>query len=408
MNVSNMNVFVARQPIFDTKQKVIGYELLYRLSDENHFHGQDGDRATTEVIANSFLLIGLEDLTGGKRAFINFTQNLLTSDVAYSLPKELVAVEILEDVEVSAELVAACRKLKKSGYMLVLDDFVIKPEFAPLMEMADMIKVDFLNSVYEERLELARWFGPKKVTLLAEKVETREAFEEAIKMGYSCFQGYFFSKPVILSGKDISVYKMNFLQVLSEINRSETDFGRIENIIKRDVSLSYKLLKYINSAAYGFRTRITSIKHALVMLGMTEVKKWISLIALREMVDDKPGEIMTSSIIRAKFGELLAPVIGFGEQSAELFLMGIFSMLDAIVDRPMHVVVKDLPISEEIKTALLGEQNSYRDVFDLIVAYEKGDWDEFERYVARFRINEGVVPQIFFQSLEWANGVLKI
>lgn len=403
-----MKVFVARQPIFDKKQKVFGYELLYRIGYDNYYDRLDGDRATADVIANSFLLIGIEALTGGKRAFINFSQNLLKSEVAINLPKELVAIEILEDVQVNPEVIDACSKLKKLGYMLVLDDFVFNPDFSPLIEMADIIKVDFLQTPYEDRLELARWFGSKKVTLLAEKVETREVFEEALEMGYSYFQGYFFSKPVILTGQDISVYKMNYLQALSEINRPVPDFSRIEGVIKRDVSLSYKLLKYINSAAYGFRTRISSIKHALVMLGTKEVKKWISLIALRGMLDDKPGEIMTSSIIRAKFGELLAPMIGFGEQSAEIFLMGMFSMIDAIVDRPMSEVVVDLPISDEIKKALLGEENSYRDVYDLILSYEKGDWSEFSRLVGKFRLSEMEVPKLYLDSLEWANGYLNL
>ncbi len=403
-----MQVFVARQPIFDKKQKVIGYELLYRIGYENYYDRLDGDRATADVIANSFLLIGIEALTGGKRAFINFSQNLMQSEVVFNLPRELVAVEVLEDVQINAEIIAACHRLKQNGYMLVLDDFVFTPDYMPLIELADIIKVDFLNTAFEERLELARWFGNKNVSLLAEKVETRAAFEEALEMGYSYFQGYFFSKPVVLSGQDISVYKMNYLQALSEINRSEPDFGKIEGIIKRDVSMAYKLLKYINSAAYGFRKRISSIRHALVMLGIAEVKKWISLIALRGMIDDKPDEIMTSSVIRAKFGELLAPMIGYKEQSAEIFLMGMFSMIDAIVDRPMSEVVSELPISEEIKMALMGERNHYRDVYELILSYEKGDWDELSRFVNRFRLNEIEIPRLYYDSLEWVNGYLRL
>lgn len=403
-----MQVFVARQPIFDKKQKVIGYELLYRIGYENYYDRLDGDRATADVIANSFLLIGIEALTGGKRAFINFSQNLLQSEVVFNLPRELVAVEVLEDVQINAEIIAACHRLKQNGYMLVLDDFVFTPNYMPLIELADIIKVDFLNTAFEERFELARWFGNKNVSLLAEKVETRAAFEEALEMGYSYFQGYFFSKPVVLSGQDISVYKMNYLQALSEINRSEPDFGKIEGIIKRDVSMAYKLLKYINSAAYGFRKRISSIRHALVMLGIAEVKKWISLIALRGMIDDKPDEIMTSSVIRAKFGELLAPMIGYKEQSAEIFLMGMFSMIDAIVDRPMSEVVSELPISEEIKMALMGERNHYRDVYELILSYEKGDWDELSRFVNRFRLNEIEIPRLYYDSLEWVNGYLRL
>lgn len=403
-----MKVFVARQPIFDKQQKVFGYELLYRLGYDNYYDELDGDRATADVIANSFLLIGIEALTGGKRAFINFSKNLLKSEVAINLPKELVAIEILEDVQVDEEVIAACRKLKQYGYPLVLDDFVFKAEFEPLIDLADIIKVDFLNTPAEIRRELVRRFRTNKLSMLAEKVETREAFEEALEIGYTYFQGYFFSKPVILSGRDISGYKLNYFQVLQEVNRPEPDFDRLESVIKRDVSLSYMLLKYINSAAYGFRTKINSIKHALVMLGLKEVKKWVSLIVLRGMGEDKPDEIMTSSIIRAKFGELIAPMLGLKEQSPDIFLMGMFSMLDAIVDRPMSEVLADLPISEEIKKALLGNRNTYRDVYELIVSYEKGDWGEFFKHVAGFGLDETEIPRLYLESLEWANQLLSV
>lgn len=400
-----MQVFVARQPIFDKQQRVFAYELLYRLSQKNYYDNPDGDRATAEVIANSFLLFGIEALTGGKRAFINFSQNLLKNEVAFNLPRDLVAVEILEDVKVDEEVIAACRRLKQHGYLLVLDDFAFKAELEPLIALADIIKVDFLNTPAEIRRELLR-FRSDKVSLLAEKVETREAFAEALEMGYTYFQGYFFSKPVILSGRNISGYKLNYLQLLREVSRPEPDLDKLENFIKRDVSLSYLLLKYINSAAYGFRTRISSIKHALVMLGIKEIKKWVSLIVLRGMGEDKPDELMTASIIRAKFGELIAQRIGFNEQSSDIFLMGMFSMIDAILDRPMSEVIADLPISEEIKEVLLGNHNTYRDVFDLIISYEKGNWDELSNLAAGFGLDETQIPDLYIQSLEWSNQLL--
>jgi len=401
-----MEVFVARQPIFNKNQEVYGYELLYRLGTSNFYEGTDGDRATSEVIANSFLLIGIEALTGGKRAFINFTRNLLTNETATILPRDLVAVEVLENISPDDEIINVCRKLKQAGYMLVLDDFVFKPEIKPLIELADIVKVDFLSSSSEERMDLIRRFRSGKIKFLAEKVETREAFNEALEMGYTFFQGYFFSKPVILSGQDVPGYKINYLQVLQEVNRVELDFDHIERIIKRDVSLSYKLLKYINSAAYGFRTRISSIKHALVLLGAQEVKKWVTLIALRGMGEDKPDEIMTSSIIRARFGELMAPMVGLTDRAADIFLMGMFSMIDALIDRPLSSIVDELPISEEIKGALMGEQCRYREVLELLLAYEKGDWENFTRYSSGFRLDHGMVPDLYIQSLEWANKVI--
>lgn len=403
-----MEFFVARQPIFNKQQKVYAYELLYRLGFNNFYDNPDGDQATTEVIANSFLLIGIEALTGGKRAFINFTQNLLKNEVPTVLPKELIAVEILEYMELNEEIIAACKKLKQLGYILVLDDFVYSVKYKPLIELVDIIKIDFLQTPVKERMDIVQRIGSQRVKFLAEKVETREEFKQALKMGYSYFQGYFFSKPVILSGRDVPAHKLNYLQVLQEVNRPEFDFGRLDNIIKRDVSLSYKLLKYMNSAAFGFRTKISSIKHALVMLGMNEIKRWVSLIALRGLAEDKPDEIMTSSIIRARFGELIAPKIGLGNQSSDIFLMELFSMIDALIDRPMSDIVAELPIYEEIKDALLGKQCRYWDVYDLILSYEKGDWEKFSKYAAEFKLNETEVPELYLKSLEWANELISL
>ncbi|MHB9093190.1 MAG: EAL and HDOD domain-containing protein [Eubacteriales bacterium] len=405
-----MEVFVARQPIFNRQQKVYGYELLYRLGMDNFYNNPagDGDRATSEVIANSFLLIGLDALTGGKRAFINFTENLLKNEVATILPKEVVAIEILENIEVDDKVVNACIKLKKLGYPLVLDDFVLDERFKPLVELADIIKIDFMECDIREKMDVIRRFGSEGVQLLAEKVETTEMFKEAFEMGYSYFQGYFFSRPIILTGQDIPGYKINYLQALEEVNRPEMDFDRLEGIIKRDVSLSYKLLKYINSAAFGFRSKIDSIKHALVLLGIQEIKNWVSLIILRGMGEDKPDEITTSSILRAKFGELIAPKVGLQERSSDLFLMGMFSMIDALISRPMTDILDELPIAEDIKRALLGKECHYRDLYELILAYEKGNWEEFSALAARIKLDEAEVPKIYLQSLAWANQVMQL
>ncbi len=405
-----MEVFVARQPIFNRQQKVYGYELLYRLGMDNFYNNPagDGDRATSEVIANSFLLIGLDALTGGKRAFINFTENLLKNEVATILPKEVVAIEILENIEVDDKVVNACIKLKKLGYPLVLDDFVLDERFKPLVELADIIKIDFMECDIREKMDVIRRFGSAGVQLLAEKVETTEMFKEAFEMGYSYFQGYFFSRPIILTGQDIPGYKINYLQALEEVNRPEMDFDRLEGIIKRDVSLSYKLLKYINSAAFGFRSKIDSIKHALVLLGIQEIKNWVSLIILRGMGEDKPDEITTSSILRAKFSELIAPKVGLQERSSDLFLMGMFSMIDALISRPMTDILDELPIAEDIKRALLGKECRYRDLYELILAYEKGNWEEFSALATRIKLDEAEVPKIYLQSLAWANQVMQL
>lgn len=402
-----MDVFVARQPIFDRKQKVYGYELLYRLGKDNFYSGSDGDKATAEVIANSFLLIGMEPLTGGKRAFINFTGNLLKNELPALLPKESVAIEILENIDIDQSVVEACQRLKMLGYPLVLDDFVLDEKYIPLIKLADIIKIDFLDCDIEQKMAAIRRSGTANVQLLAEKVETHEAFKQAYAMGYDYFQGYFFSEPVIMSGTDIPGYKLSYLRMLKEVNMPDLDFDRLEEIVKQDVSLSYKLLKYINSAAFGMKSRIKSIKHALVMLGTLEVKKWANLIILRGLGEDKPGEIMTGSIIRAKFGELLAGPLGMTSKSSDLFLMGMFSMIGAFISRPLVDILSELPISPEIKEALLGQEGLYQDIYQLILSYEKANWEGFLAYASKLGLEPAIVPDFYLQSLTWANQVMK-
>lgn len=401
-----MEIFVARQPIFDKSMNVFAYELLYRVDPGSAANVKDGDQATSAVITNTFLLIGFDNLTGGKPAFINFTRNMLAEEVATNLPRELVAVEVLEDVDPDDKVIEACRKLKDLGYTLVLDDFVFKGDLQPLIDLADIIKVDFLYTRGADRGEIIRQVGNKNIKFLAEKVETKEEFEEALGMGYSYFQGYFFSKPDTLSARDIPGYKLNYLHLLQELNRPETDFCMVEEIIKRDVSITYKLLKYINSASFGFRSKINSVKHALVLLGLQEIKKWISLIALRSMGEDKPDELMTSSILRARFSELIALSMGNKKRSPDYFLMGLLSMIDAFVDRPMPVILEGLPISEDIKMALISGEGLLGEVFCLVLAYEKGQWDSFASSAELLGLNEKTTTRLFLDSIEWSNQVV--
>jgi EAL and modified HD-GYP domain-containing signal transduction protein len=297
----------------------------------------------------------MKEMTGGKKAFINFTRDLLLEEYATILPKDVVVVEILENVEPDEEIVAACQKLKQAGYTVAMDDFVSYEEkFEPLINLTDIIKIDFIEADAEDRKALVEMFQPRGIKLLAEKVETKEEFDQAAEMGYTYFQGYFFSKPVIISGKDIPGFKLTYLQMLQEINSPEMDFRKIEDLIKREVSVSYKLLRYINSAFFGLRRKVESIRQALALLGERNIKKWISLIALSSMGEDKPMELAASSLIRAQFCESLAPKMGMRDREHDLFLMGLFSMIDAIIDRPMAEILDELSISEDIKVALSG------------------------------------------------------
>jgi c-di-GMP-related signal transduction protein len=403
-----MEVFVARQPIFDRNMKVYGYELFFRYGGKEFYDFHDGDQASSRVMTDGFFIIGMEKLTEGKKAFINFTHKLLLDEVATIFPREQIAVEVLETVEPDPEIFAACDKLKEAGYLLVLDDFAFKIKFNPLIELADIIKIDFLATSVEERRGFVQWFGSKKLKFLAEKVETREEFDQAVEMGYSYFQGYFFSKPVTLSGQDVPSYKVNYVQVLREVHKPELDFDELENIFKRDVAFSYKLLRCINSAYFGLRAKVESIKHALILMGMIELRKWVSLIAVQGLGEDKPQELLATSIIRARFCELLAPRLGQEDRASDLFLMGMFSLLDAFVDRPLAELLEELPISDDIKDALLEREGPLGKIYELVLAYERGNWGEFSQLSEELMLDEKGVPALFHDSLEWTQPIFSL
>ncbi len=399
-----MDVFVARQPIFDLKKNVVAYELLFRSGLDNFYDDElDGDNSTAKLISNSFLIIGLDTITKRKKAFINFTQKHILSGAPTAIPNDLISIEILEDVKPDHDVVAACAELKEKGYEIVLDDFVYTEEYKPLIELADIIKVDFLATKGDRRREVVQQCIGHDVKFLAEKVETDEDFQMAVEFGYDYFQGYFFSKPVIIAGRDIPGMKFNHLRMLSEINNPEVEFDRLEDIIKHDVSLTYKLLKFINSAYFRFSMKVESIKHSLVLLGVKEIKKWASIIALSAIGDDKPKEVVSLSLIRAKFCEFLATDIGKKNNESDYFMTGLFSLIDALIDRPMEDVLNELPISDDVKNALLGEKNSYYDIYNLVVAYEKGEWAIVTEYSKKSGVNEAVLPTYYFTATKWAN-----
>lgn len=402
-----MEVFVARQPIFDCNQKVVFYELLFRHGESNNYEAVDGDLATLNVITNSFFCIGIDNLTGGKKAFINFTENLLKSETITILPKEYLGIEILETVEPTEEIIGACKNLKSLGYTLVLDDFVFSHKYEPLIELADIIKVDFLLTSPYERERLIKTISNKKVKFLAEKVESREDFEEAVRLGYNYFQGYFFSKPVIMTGTDIPAQKLQYLNALKEINRPNLGFEDIEKIIKRDVSLSYKLLRYINSSSFGFRSKVHSIRQAIALIGEDEVIRWIYVIVFRETSVEKNNEALATCIVRARFGEILCSLNNeLKNKASDVFFMGMFSMIDSLINRPIEEILGELPMDLGVKDALMGKRNIYRDIYELIICYERGAWERLAYYSNKLKLDEKRLPEIYFESLNWSKELL--
>lgn len=398
-----MQALLARQPIFDKTRNVVAYELLFRNNMNNSYSGGDGDQATTDVIVASFLSIGMDVVTGGKKAFINFTDNLLKNKVAHLLPCEILAVEILETVEPDQAILEACQALKKDGYTIVLDDFVFHPRFKPLIELADIIKIDFLATSPMERRNIVQRFANTEIKFLAEKVETQTEFEEAVSCGYSYFQGYFFSRPVIIARKDIPASKLSYLKLLQEIKMADMNVKQIEETIKREISFSYRLLKYINSSAFGFRQEIRSIKQAVSLLGQRDLLKWVSLNAMCCIQDDKPLELITTAVIRAYFGEVIATHLGKRQIASDMFLMGLFSMIDAILDCPLANILEELPVSRDVKAALLGQDGFFNDIHELTVSYERADWAGVSQHAKKIGLPEDELAGLYFKTLKWAH-----
>lgn len=397
-----MRMFVARQPIFDRQKKVFAYELLFRSGFLNFFTERDFDHASSKVIADSALQFGLSSLTGSRRAFINVSRDVLLRDLASVLPPEEVVIELLETIDIDEDVLAACRQLKKAHYWLALDDFVDRAEMAPLVDLADILKIDFRATPAEQRKALAKKYGSARVSLLAEKVETLEELGQGLDLGYQYFQGYFFSKPVIVTGKAIPSIKINYLRLLREINRPDVDFAELERIIKQDVSIVYQLLRYINSAAFGLRREIKSIMDALVLLGEYEIRKLASLWALARLGEDKPAELVVTSIVRGRYCEHLAAPAGMHAQKLDLFLMGMFSLIDVITDRAMQEALQHVYVSDEARMALLGESNRHRRVLDTILAYEKGEWRSVAEHAAALGIEEDLIAAEYVSAIEWS------
>lgn len=401
-----MEVYVARQPIFYKNKKLYGYELLFRDGISNVFPAIDGDIATSKLLSNTFLSIGMGHLVGGKTAFINFTQKLLVKRIPMMFPVEKMVVEILEDVDPDEEVITACLDIASAGYTIALDDFVFKEELVPLIKLADIIKIDFKLTPIKQINRLVRIFKDHKIKLLAEKIETYNEFEMALSMGFTYFQGNFFSKPEIISGQEIVPAKISLLQIVGEVNKKDCSFGKLEKLINRDVSISYKLLRYINSAYFKRVCEISSIKHAIILLGEREIKRFISMVATAELASDKPHELVRSSIIRARFCELLGMNSQNGTDISGLFLMGLFSLIDAMLDKKMIHIMNKLPLTKNIKEALLEGKGELADYLRLVSSYEAANWEECSLMVSKINLNEKDIPGFYQDAVIWADSYI--
>ncbi|MDR0570955.1 MAG: HDOD domain-containing protein [Clostridiales Family XIII bacterium] len=409
-----METFIARQPIFDKRNEVYAYELLYRSDkDKNYFDPSiDPDLASTRTIINSFIEIGLDRLTNGRKAFVNCTERLLVNGIPTMLPSKYLVVEVLEDVKAKPDTVAACLTLKEAGYMIALDDFELNEDNEEFVAFADIIKIDFLALPVEKIEELIRYIKRRKdirrkPRLLAEKIESHEMHELALKLGFTYFQGYYFSKPVIVTGHTLSPISINRLRVMSVAMKDEIDFHELAEVIRKDVAMSYRLLKLVNSAYFAFSQKVGSIHQALVILGTLALRKWIALICLAEANPEKSMELVRMSMIRARFMEYAGAFVGKEDRTEILYMIGMFSMLDALMDAPIETVLEQMGLDPQISAPLLEKKGSDYELLRLIEKYEKGDFDAAFEISRRIGLKNETVAAAYVEAVSWA-GMLGI
>ena len=393
---------MARQPIFDREEKVFGYELLFRNGLENAFTGGDSDAASRATVDSS-LLMGIDVLCDGRRAFVNCTKDTLIKGLVTLLPATKTVVEILEDVPADPDVMAACQSLKNAGYQIALDDYVTNDAREPLAMMADIIKVDMKLTTAEQRGALVKKFAAGRRLMLAEKVETRKEFAEAREQGFVYFQGYFFRRPEVLTTRDVPANRLNYLRMLRAVSQPDLDVAELDRLIKGEPSICYRLLRYMNSAVFSFRSEIHSVRHALSILGEREVRRWVRLVAAVGAGQDKPSDLLLSALVRGRLGELLAPRVAHGE--SDLFLLGLLSLIDAMLEIPMAEVLEKISLDKETKSVLLGQPGLLRPVYQLMLAHESGEWEAAAQLAVSLRLEPEEVAGQYWQAQQWAREV---
>jgi len=394
--------YVARQPILDLRGEVSAYELLSRAGPEEAFRG-DGDKATRTMLDNA-VLFGLERLTGGIPAFVNCTSEALTETLVDILPIGISVLEILETLEPTAELIAACGKLKASGYRLALDDFVWEPKFEPLVELADFIKVDFVSTGPEERQRLFERLRGRPITMVAEKVETQDEYEQARQEGFRLFQGYYFCRPVLLKNQKVPVNRMRQFEILQLVQREDIDLQEASQLMKQDASLTYRLLRLANSPMYATRVDVDCFEAALLMVGENNFRRMVTLAITADLNGKQPLEILRMAFLRGRFCELASERCGLNPN--EQFMMGLMSLLPAMMRLPMEELAPALPLREEIREALLGKANPERILLEWLENHEYADWAACDATAQADGLGPEDLARCYALALLWAEAAV--
>lgn len=398
-----MKVYTARQPILNGNKKVVAYELLFRDGPNNAFPAIESNSATAKLLLDSHFNQGLDKITGGKPALINYPEEALLQQVPTLIPNDKAFVEILESVRPTKAVYLACKRLYQQGYKLVLDDFKYSEQWQPFLKMVKLIKFDLADTSFEEiKQVLPKLSGYPNLRFLAEKIETEQQFKQAKQLGIHYFQGYYFSKPQIIEQNDVESDRKHVLAMYQASLNPKTTLAQLAEFFNRDTALTYKLFKFINSGLFPLDDPISSVNQALAYLGQENINKFVNLLITAHSASKQTEQLEQSSILRARFSELLAHDVA-EKLSDEAFLTGLFSQLDIILDMPMFEITKELPLSESVASALIGHENNLGNILNVVKSYESGSWSAMRRACARFNINQDSLGDYYNDSVVWAN-----
>tara|TARA_R110002124_G_scaffold23718_3_gene87647 strand:+ start:3255 stop:4475 length:1221 start_codon:yes stop_codon:yes gene_type:complete len=399
-----MYFYAARQPILDKEKKLFAYELLFRDSIDNIFPEIDADEATTKMIEASNFNLGISEFTGNKPAFINFTLETLIQGYPETLTTEEVVVEILETVKPGKRLLAICKDLHEKGYTIALDDYIHQSVWQHFYPFISIIKIDWQDTSIAtiKDVKVAIQDFPH-IKLLAEKVETYEEYNQALALDFELFQGFFFAKPEMVKTKNLSPSQMAMAELLYETSKKDLDLASITSVFERDVTLSYKLLRYANSAIFKRRNEISTIKQALVTLGSEELKRFLGLIFASNINPDKPSELINAAMVRAKFCELMASEVKPPINNSIAFLTGLLSLIDAIVDEELASILSKLPLAQEIKDTLLTRKGPMAALIMLLEFIERAEWSKTAAVRATLDLENDDVIKSYNEAIAWAD-----
>jgi len=399
-----MYFYAARQPILDKNKNLYAYELLFRDSIDNVFPNIDGDEATSKMVEASRFNMGISEFTSNKPAFINFTLETLAKGYPTMLTTEEVVVEILETVKPGKKLLSLCKDLHSKGYTLALDDYEHQAVWSHFYPYISIIKIDFQQTSIDEIIEIKKVLAPHPhIKLLAEKVETYEEYNQAVELDFEYFQGFFFSKPEMVKTKSLSPSQIAMAELLYETSKTDLNLAAITSVFERDVSLSYKLLRYANSPMFRRRNEISTIKQALVILGSSELKKFIALMFASNANPDKPSELITMSMARAKFCELTAPSLSKTNDTSMAFLTGLLSIIDAILDEELESVLSKLPLAKEVTEPLLTKKGPIAAIIKQLDLIEHAEWDKAILVMEKLGLDKEETIEHYNQALAWAD-----